>query len=79
MTEWEEPMAEQATRKNNNKQFNQTTEMKINVVIIGQGRESKRKGFYEESKRKMGSKVSIISTSQLAETERQCSTIQEGT
>ena len=36
----------------------------------GQGRESKRKGFYEENKRKMGPKVSRIATGKLAETER---------
>ena len=36
----------------------------------GQVRESKRKGFYEESKRKMTSKVSRVPTSKLAETER---------
>ena len=36
----------------------------------GQGRASKRKEFYEQSKRKMGSKVSRIPTSKLVETER---------
>ena len=36
----------------------------------GHERLSKKKGFYEESKRKMRSKVSRIPTSKLAETER---------
>ena len=44
--------------------------MKINVVIIDKDQRAKRKGFYEESKRKMGSKVSRIPTSKLLETER---------
>ena len=33
----------------------------------GQGGESKRKGFYDDSKRKMGSKVSRIPTSKMAD------------
>ena len=40
----EEPMAEQATPENNNKQLNLTTEMKIDVVIMNKERESKKKG-----------------------------------
>ena len=69
MAEREEPIEEQAAPENNNKELIWTNEMKIDVVIMDK-EDSKKKGFYEESKRKMRSKVSRIPTSKLAETER---------
>ena len=67
MAEREEPIAEQATLENNNKQLNWTTEMKIYVVIMDKEVRVKGRGFT----RKMGSKVSRIpTTSKLAETQR---------
>ena len=44
MAEWEEPMAEQTTAKNDNKQLNWTTKKNMNVVIMVKGeREQKER------------------------------------
>ena len=56
MAEWEEPMAEQDTRKNNNKQFNWTTEMKINVVIMDKEERAKERGFMKRVKERWDQK-----------------------
>ena len=50
MAEREEPMVEQATPENNNKQLNWTTEMKINVLIIDQEERVKGGGFMKRVK-----------------------------
>ena len=44
MAEWEEPMVEQTTAKNDNKQLNWTTKKNMNVVIMVKGeREQKER------------------------------------
>ena len=50
MAEREEPMAEQATPENNNKQLNWTTEMKINVLIMDQEEGAKGRDFMKRVK-----------------------------
>ena len=45
MAEQEEPMVEQATNVNNNKQLNWTTDMKIDVVIMDKEERAKGRGF----------------------------------
>ena len=45
IAEQEEPMAEQATPENKNKQLNWTTEMKIDIVIMDKEERAKRRGF----------------------------------
>ena len=50
MAEREEPMAEQATLENNNKQLNWTTEKKINVVMMEKEERAKGKGFMKRIK-----------------------------
>ena len=46
----EEPMAEQAPPKNSNKQFNWTTKMKIDVVIMNKEERAKVRGFMKRVK-----------------------------
>ena len=53
--------------------------MKIDVVTMDKEEKAKGRGIYDESKRKMGPKVSRMPTSKLAETKRLTSPIQEGT
>ena len=50
MTEREEPMAEQTTAKNDNKQLNWTTEMNMNVVIMVKEERAKGKSFMKRVK-----------------------------
>ena len=59
--------------------MNWTTKMKIDVVTMDKEEIAKGRGIYDESKRKMGPKVSRMPTSKLAETKRLTSPIQEGT
>ena len=58
MAAWEELMAEQATPKNNNKQLNWTTEMKINVVIIYKEERAKGRGFMKGLRERWDQKYS---------------------
>ena len=50
MAEQEESMAEQPTPKNNNKQLNWTTEMKIYVIIMDKEERAKGRGFMKRVK-----------------------------
>ena len=45
MTEREEPMAEQVTPEDNNKQLNWATEIKIDVVIMDKEKRAKGRGL----------------------------------
>ena len=45
IAEREEPMVEQATPENNNKQLTWTTELKIDAVIMDKEERAKRRGF----------------------------------
>ena len=56
MAEREEPMAEQATPENNNKQLNWTTEMKIDTVIIDKEERAKGRGFMKRVKERWDQK-----------------------
>ena len=54
--EREEPMVEQATLVNNNKQLNWATEMKIDVVIMGKEERAKGRGFMKRVKERWDQK-----------------------
>ena len=69
MKDREEPLAEQTAPENSNKQLNWITKVKIHVVIMDKGKRAKGRSFMKRVK-KMGSKVSTISTRKLAEDER---------
>ena len=56
MVEREEPMAEQATLENNNKQLNWTIEKKINVVIMEKEERAKGKGSMKRIKERQDQK-----------------------
>ena len=56
MAEREEPMAEQATSVNNNKQLNWTTKMKKDVVIMDKEERSEGRGFMKRVKERWDQK-----------------------
>ena len=56
IAEREEPLAEEATHKNMNKQLNWTTDMKIDVVIMDKEERAKRRGFMKRVKERWDQK-----------------------
>ena len=56
MAEREEPIAEQATLENNNKLLNWTTEMRIDLVILGKDERAKERGFMKKVKERWAQK-----------------------
>ena len=58
MAKQDQPMAEQPTPKNNNKNLNWTTEMKIDVIIIGKEERAIGRGFMKRVKERLDQKYS---------------------
>ena len=52
----DKPMAEQATSENNDKELNQTAEMKVNIIIMDKEERAKGRGFVKKVKERWDQK-----------------------